>query len=173
MYTVSKVSFAALASLFIVACQPTAAPESAMVEASASDLSSARTAVAICRQHMPDNSTAYAALVRSGFVEIATDRRVAILESPTGTVAVTVSRFDPLEKICAVTVTNMSPSQGIQLIQPWVAHTNGVPNERLSNKSAAAWRGQLDGDIVFTGVAKRSMIETIKGAWIRMIVVDR
>ncbi|MEM9210303.1 MAG: hypothetical protein AAGA63_02365, partial [Pseudomonadota bacterium] len=82
-------------------------------------------------------------------------------------------RGEPLEKICAITVANMSSDQGIALIQPWVRLTKGKPSKRLSEKAAAAWTGRLAADVAYTGVIIESIYRPISGAWVRLIVVDR
>lgn len=142
-------------------------------QASEQNLSVARRAVTTCERAMPDNKTAYATLLQQGFSVVGQDQRLFYLLSDGGGVSVAISRFDKLQKLCAVTVADMSSAQGVQLIQPWVALINGVPNETLSRKAAAAWGGRLGEDRSFVAVIKQSIFKEIDGAWVRMIVIDR
>ncbi|MEM9212237.1 MAG: hypothetical protein AAGA63_12205, partial [Pseudomonadota bacterium] len=113
-------------------------PQPAPVTASNADLALAERAVAICAQNFPNNEAARQTLLNRGFTIAGGDSRVSVLVNNRETVAVTVSRGEPLEKICAITVANMSSDQGIALIQPWVRLTKGKPSKRLSEKAAAA-----------------------------------
>ena len=144
-----------------------------LTPASSADLSLARRAVSLCTQTFPDNEATFQALRDRGFATAGQDSRFSILENANRTVAVTISRGEPIDKICAITVANLTDAQAIELIQPWVQAIRGRPDDVDSEEVAAAWRGRFGNDLAYATVISSSIYRPIDGAWIRLLVVDR
>jgi hypothetical protein len=157
----------------LVACIDQPQSLEGSVSAQAQDISIAQGAVTSCSESITAPEILRGELERQGFELAPSQRGVNVFETSSGRVSVAISSYDALEKLCAINVNNLSPEQGISLIQPWVQLTNGVANAQLSRRAAAAWRGKKGDDIAFTAVILRSEIDEISGSWIRMIVIDR
>ncbi|MFP7674402.1 hypothetical protein ACG74X_13725 [Marivita sp. S0852] len=154
------------------ALTPTSLP--AQQQANSAQLSLASEAVSICSNFMPDTDAVQNALRQRGYAKLRQEGPIAIYDLGAGeTVAIVSTAPRRLEKICGVQAMGLTPTQGMQLIQPWVARINGIANSQLGRGIAGAWRGRLGDDLTFIAVNANSEIRDIEGAWLRMLVVDR
>ena len=152
-----RAALAGLALAVAAASAAVAAPPS-----KAEMLAAASEAAGVCAQTMPNTRATADALKSRGFRMEEADGTARIYTKFSPRVVVLFTTVGSDKDACAILVSQMTPAEARQLVQPWIDNSKAVQVEQAKDRSR--WRGVYKGTPIIIGTINQIDLGIVRGA---------